>query len=521
MSTTVRSPVIRRAVALLICVPLLALEACASARSPGGERAEPIATRRTTEPTLVPRDCGVGDLPVQVDCSWLTVPVNRHARHGSTLRLAVAVVRSPVPNHAPDPVVFVEGGPGFDNLSVNLPRFALPGDVFLQSRDVVLFDQRGTGMSEPRLDCPEVDQARVRELGEAQPFAAKLDARRQAVRQCRRRLEAQGVDLNRFNSEASAADLADLRVALGVRSWNLLARSYGSRLALATMRAHPQGIRSVVLDSAYPPTLGRLDRLPEAVRSAFATLSKACTEEGACRAGAPDLRATVQSIVHRLDAAPFEGTADLGPAVGTVPLVVTGAGAYADLVAALANTGAIPALPSTITALANGDTTALKQGANAVSLANGTADGAFLSIECADSAQRELTQRAKRLLAAPGQLGDLVLVLAEPYCHDWRVAPLPASFNDAVKSDIPTLVLAGAFDPLTPPGYGRAVANTLTNATFVDFPASSHGVLNLTGTAQPSDACVVAIVARFVVDPNGAVDTQCAKSATPRFAAGR
>jgi pimeloyl-ACP methyl ester carboxylesterase len=512
--------VIRRVAVLLLCLFVLPLEACGSAQNQREAIGAATPAPRTRNPTLTPRDCGVDGLAVPVDCSWLTVPMNRRDHDGEKVRLAVAVIRSLEPKPASDPIVFLEGGPGADNIAANLAKLAQPRDLFLQSRDVVVFDQRGTGMSEPRLDCQEIKQARVQALAQARPYATQLEDRQRAARQCRERLQREGVDLNHFDTENSAADLADLRIALGVRSWNLFARSYGTRLALTAMRSHPEGIRSAVLDSVYPPTTGRLDRLSVSVRSALATLSKACKADPWCRSQVPDLGPAVQSVVDQYDRVPFQGVADVGPPFGTVPAVVTGAGAFADLVNALANTGAIPTLPATVRALANGDPAALQQGVSAVTFLNNTAEGAFLSIECADSAQRKLTNRAKRLLASPGELGELVLELAEPYCPSWGVESLPSSFNRTVESDVPTLVLAGAFDPLTPVSFGKEVAKRLANATFVEFRASAHGVVNLTGTTRPSDSCVVTIVVRFVADPSGAVDTACAESVRVRFAHG-
>ena len=115
---------------------------------------------------------------------------------------------------------------------------------------------RGSGLSEPSLNCPEVDKAilaRFTKLGSYEEEAAE---RRAAVKTCRDRLVAEGIDLNQYDSEASATDLDDLRKAMNVDTWNLLGVSYGTRLALATMRSHPQGIRSVLLDSVYPTTVG-------------------------------------------------------------------------------------------------------------------------------------------------------------------------------------------------------------------------------------------------------------------------
>ena len=65
------------------------------------------------------------------------------------------------------------------------------------------------------------------------------------------RLVGEEINLAAYNSPASAADLNDLRLALGYKEWNLYGRSYGGRLALTVMRDYPTGIRSVILDSPY------------------------------------------------------------------------------------------------------------------------------------------------------------------------------------------------------------------------------------------------------------------------------
>src|SRR5690606_39073830 len=97
---------------------------------------------------------------------------------------------------------------------------------------------RGTGYSQPFLGCYGDEEA------EDNLAYARL---------CHADLTAQGIRLNAYTSAENAADIADLRVALGYEQVNLYGISYGTRLALTIMRDHPQGIRSVVLDSVYPP----------------------------------------------------------------------------------------------------------------------------------------------------------------------------------------------------------------------------------------------------------------------------
>ncbi len=462
------------------------------------------AVPTSSDPELEPRDCGATDLPREVDCYWLPVPMDRNQPDGPEIQLAVEVLRSPAPDPAADPVVFLQGGPGYGSVGMDLS-----GAIFLASRDLVLFDQRGTGLSEPRLDCPERVQARLDTAATAAPFDVELDEWRRATLACRDRLRGDGVDLEQFNSESSAADLADLRVALGVDGWNLWATSYGTRLALTTMRSHPEGIRSVILDSVYPPTVSRLERAREATGGAFDEVAASCERDPTCAAAVPDVAATIEAAVAQLDANPLVATATL-PDAGTIPLTITGADTYDDLIGAVAaptRNASVPAIARDVTA---GRTEILPAFAQQLPFQNARADGAFLSIECADSARRLRQTETDALLDEPGELATYVLSLAEPYCDEWGVAALGESFNRRVSSDIPTLVLAGSFDPLTPPSDSRAAAGTLANATYVEFEGLGH-------TPTLVELCAAELSAVFVVDPDAPVDTACAEGIGPRF----
>ena len=125
-----------------------------------------------------------------------------------------------------------------------------------------------------------------------------------AIKACRDRLAATGVDLAAYNSTENAADIADLRVALGIDSWNVYGVSYGSKLALIVLRNHPQGIRSVVLDSVSPATNNIVETWWSAPASSFKAIFAACAAQPACAAAYPNLEADFTATVNRLDATP-------------------------------------------------------------------------------------------------------------------------------------------------------------------------------------------------------------------------
>lgn len=170
------------------------------------------------------------------------------------------------------------GGPGGETLAILDVFFADAFLPFLRDRDLVIFDQRGVGLSEPSLVCPEIRQL-SRELLDDDLSAATLGLELEAWRRCRDRLLAEGVDLSAYNSAASAADVVALRTALGYESWNLLGVANGSRLELTVMRDDPDGVRAVVLDSAYPPHRSTVKELPANFDRALGVLFAGCAQD--------------------------------------------------------------------------------------------------------------------------------------------------------------------------------------------------------------------------------------------------
>jgi pimeloyl-ACP methyl ester carboxylesterase len=246
----------------------------------------------------------------------MEVPENRDDPSSATVRIAVTVVKSRSATPETDPVVQITGGPGGSGLS-QLGFWST--SPLLDHRDMVLFDQRGAGASEPSLDCPERDAALATNLGRAEPYEVEVETYRDALAACRVRLLEAGADLDQYDTESVAADLADLRVALGVDEWNLYGISYGSRIALATMRSHPEGIRSVVLDSAYPPGVGSLADLHARGDAAFDAFYDACAADAACAASYPDLESTLEAVVDRYNETPITARPISAPPPGSAP----------------------------------------------------------------------------------------------------------------------------------------------------------------------------------------------------------
>ncbi len=458
------------------------------------------AARYETAPCEFPVPAGVS-----VECGWLTVPENRaKPDNGREVRLHVAIFRSTRPNPPPDPIVYLEGGPGVDALE-RLPLvFDLRFRPFLANRDFILYDQRGTGYSTPSLACPELTKLSFDMLPMDIRAGESSRLWKEAALKCRARLVAEGIDLKQYNTLINAADLEDLRLALGYEQWNLLGSSYGTRLALTAMREYPQGIRSVVLDSTRPLQINE-SQTPADAERAFQMLFRGCATDPTCNAAYPDLERVFYDLVEQLNTTPVT-LPGVDPLTGrTYDVLINGDTMIGTLLQAMYSTEIIPLLPRAIYDAARKGQFDLwvRLIMNHVSQSDYFSYGAMYSARCYDEILFETREDLARADEAfPHQQDVFDMASFWDICNAWGVGSAPPVENQPVRSAIPTLILAGAYDPATPPDDGRVAAATLQNSFFFEFPASGHGVI-LDG------GCPLSIAFAFLDNPRRKPDATC------------
>lgn len=453
-------------------------------------------------------------------CGYLLVPEDRSKEDGLTVEIAVVIIESHSSAPKPDPILYLEGGPGGSAL--------LGIDDWLESplrdeREIILFDQRGTGFSWPNLDCPETDAF---ESGEAPEGVLQIEA----VETCRDRLRDFGVDLTAYNSAASAADVADLRVALGIEEWNLFGISYGTRLALTVMRDYPSGIRSVVLDSVYPPNVDAYTVGAQTQADSILALLDACAADDDCSEWYPNLEEELFSVIDMLNTQPVEAD----------EYFYYGDDLVNALISSLYDSEQIPQLPFVINEAVNGNHDAwidLSEGgfqarkgyldnaqlhlwrqvqrqAQRQDVAEDPEDaqGMFYSVECHEEAPFGNMELARDMMEDyPVQLAEPLLAELEEFyaaCAIWGADEAGEIEREAVVSDIPTLLLAGELDPVTPASWAQLAAETLSTHFYVEIPRGGHSV-------SSDGDCVMGIIVDFYNDASTAPDAECARAPRP------
>ncbi len=429
-----------------------------------------------------------------VKCGYVTVPENRNKPGGVTVQLAVAIFKSPSAQNDPRPVVRLEGGPGgpsLDNWAHYITSSNLPSFVF--NHDLIMFDQRGTGYSTPSLKCPEVLQLQYATLNTHLNASASERLQLQALRSCHDRLVKSGVDLNAFNSLENAADVHDLIMALGYKQANLYGVSYGTRLALTTMRLFPSVIHSVVLDSVYPPQENRTD-LPSTAQRVFNILFQGCATNTHCNTLYPHLDSVFYQLVTDLNANPVHFQTTNITTLKNYNVVMAGDDFVFVLFSALYATQIIPVLPKMIFQVRHHDYTLLSQIYGDVEFDDTFSDGMFYSDECSED--WSFLKHSDISMALQGITPQIQPALRNDLqqeydsCQLWNVQKAPAIQKQPVVSTIPTLVLSDEYDPITPPANGKLAAQTLKNSYYFLFPGLGHG-------AEYNSSCVNSIISAF------------------------
>jgi pimeloyl-ACP methyl ester carboxylesterase len=453
------------------------------------------------------------DLGAEFSCGYLTVPENRAHPDGRTIKIGVASARAQSPDPGRDPLVYLTGGPG--GTAIGSAQALVRQLDINRDRDVIFVDQRGTLHADPLLSCPEIDHYLDESTGMS--ILAASTARRDldAVHACRTRLASAPYDLSAYNTTENAADIADLRTALKIDNWHVYGVSAGSDLALQLLRDHPDGIKSVVLDSVVPPQTNLMTQLWPTAAEGYRALFDGCAAQSRCAAAYPNLARDFTTTVQRLTKTPLSVHLPAENGQPARRVVLDGYTLANLVVVASLSRGSYAALPQTIAAIAKGDGTAAAKAVLAgIPPAGLTGYGLTYGVFCREGAA--FTDPAALLAAARQALPGLpteVLSL-QPQgarfmdeCGVWNVGRANPAVHTPTNSDVPALLITGTFDAVTPPSQADEAAKTLRHGKVVRFPGLGHDVF------IASD-CGRRIVADFLSRPD-TYDTHCADTMQP------
>jgi pimeloyl-ACP methyl ester carboxylesterase len=470
-------------------------------------------------PAFEPADCmfdplipGMRDETIR--CGYLTVPEQRRGEDddGRTIRLAVAILESTGHNPSPDPLFIAQGGPGgstidtYANLLVDHP--------LRQERDLVLFDQRGTLYSEPNLLCPESFDA-TSEL-----LAADIEESRM-IEPPDRGCVPPAVDRRRTSTWQPTT------------AWKMPPTSRICASPWATTRststASPMARCSVFISCAtFPTTFAasfwmawlrlRPTSSPGSRRARSASSANSSTPAGTMSNvlnSIPDLEDRFFALVEQLNENPATITLTDPETGERTQATLWGDDVIDFLFQMFYVSGSVGALPAAIADVERGDYSYLETMFSVFLFDRSMSEGMYNSVICAEEADFTSTDalvdgvRPEFAESIAEELEDMI-----DGCAQWDVPVLPGEVNNPVESDIPTLLLSGLFDPITPPQFAEMAQETLPNSYNFVLPTGGHGV------AFAVDDCIDRIVDDFLDDPLTEPSSGCLNRVEPiEFAA--
>ncbi len=435
-------------------------------------------------------------------CGRLTVPEDWSVPDGPRLILPFLILPALGTDVRPDPIVYLGGGPGPSGLE-NFAEFSTLRTLRAH-RDLIFIEYRGVGVSEPSFPCRS-----VAEFSEA-AFAA-----------CWELALAEGMDPAHYNTKNAARDVRALRRALDIDRWNVWGISYGTTTAQLLSDIDGEGTRSVTLDSPTSPSVEIARADLESRLDGFSTIFAACASDPACGDDFVDLKTTLESDFAALSREPWEhGSLTLSATFGSS----LDGDAY---LRTLSNLHHLQ-VPAAIDAIGRRDAQRLAEVQSArpfTGLSTPASSGfpAFealanisfsVSVYCAEEAPYyDLDTRPVQTQEPwPAEIvASPALHLTWESCAGWPTPAAPPSDVDLVRNDIPTLILTGQFDNLTPKRQGEIVQQGLDNSILIDLPNTAHATV-------PTQPCAESLMADFLENPDAGPDTSCLRDiSAPEF----
>lgn len=428
--------------------------------------------------------------PNRVSCGFISVPENREVPDSRLIRIAFAKITAQASIEdakdsedddealvtRPDPIIYLTGGPGV-GIEYYVGRF-LEHDLS-KTRDLYILNQRGIGISEEL--CPYY-AATSRERVLADNLKDQESENAQRMKACFKAATERGVDLSAYNTVENARDVRALRQALGFETWNVWGISYGSHLGQMLVNVDPQGIRALVLDAIVPNDLVDLMRIHRWVARNHANIFNECARQNApiCEG----LEAAFYAAGNKLTANPVVVDAfdeELFPSGrASVPSQIA---AFAPFVM-LYEQDEYPAIPavmrSIIDMIEDSDLEVFQALANDPEVFSGISEGMGSAIRCLDGyAAAEASIAAQDLQENFGfDQGAFTLEgskLMAQACVDSGLAPRDRKDYQLIQSDIPTLIVNGDWDPITPPPLAERIAPGFKNGRLIIVPYAGHG----------------------------------------------
>jgi pimeloyl-ACP methyl ester carboxylesterase len=460
--------------------------------SEGATLAKPFTQCRLTDPMQL--------RSIEAECAEVSV-FETDAESGRRITLSVARIPAINRRKQIDPIVILAGGPG-QGAQLSFTAASMVFSRTGRQRDILLLDQRGTGRSNI-LSC----MTESRSASEA--FAVDAATFIKLNENCLERLRSTS-ELGAYTTSRAVRDLDAVRALFGYETLNLYAASYGTRVAQHYARRYPSRVRSMVLDGVVAPQTVLGPGISLDAQAALDGIWMRCNADKQCRENFGDMQTKTKALQTQLKRSPPRVEIQ-NPRTGIIESFDFGAeqlavvlrfGSYDQNFSAM--------LPLVVTEAVRGNfrpigTLFLM---TAGSVQEVIALGMHNSVVCSEDVPRFSAVSVDRAAVAATYLGTGFLDALPQVCRNWPRGLVDKDFFEPLVSDIPTLLLSGSLDPVTPPGDAERVTRSLKNSRHLVFEGSGHGQLGI--------PCMDRVLANFYgnADPK-ALDVRCLDQRMP------
>ncbi|MBA6291960.1 alpha/beta fold hydrolase [Colwellia sp. MB3u-70] len=425
---------------------------------------------------LTLESCHIKGIRQQVQCGTYVAPENYAKPDGTKIDINFVVLPAIDNSTEKLPLMFLAGGPGQAAAELSAQIYRGFNEI-RKTRDLILIDQRGTGKSHP-LQCEDaLDMDPYTSLPEDFSLAD--------IEQCIAQLKG---DLSQYNSENAIRDFDAVRGALGHQQVHIYGGSYGTRAGLVYMRMFPTSLKSVVLDSVGPIEVP-IGLFGKSVEHSFIKLIENCQNEESCATQYPELAKEFTAITHKLSQAPV--TVEIAhPRLGTKTAFTISKDKFiSSIQMQLYSMETRSLVPLLIHQAYLGNYMPL---AGIIAQSEGGMGiyiGLHFNIVCNEDFPK-ISDDMKAVDADNNFAKGMSLVMVGKACAAWPTYQPSADFYQTVTADIPTLIMSGELDPVTPASNGEK--------SHVNLPNSHHIISKNNAHIVASTTCGIKIVNEFL-----------------------
>ena len=440
------------------------------------------------------------------DADWTATITCGELQTPDSFDLPVVILHNDAEKRRADPIVYLQGGPGAsarlhtDGIKswLNWMRYSNT------ERDLILIDTRGTGRSKPALVCSEYNQFNQQLLLKNITLGDELSKGYDVAVKCFSSLVQANskLDYRNFGTQKSAQDIRALMEQLAYPEWNILGVSYGTRLALEIAlqeQQKPQTVKlkSMVLDSVYPAGFGGVQTWPQVLDEGMQQFFTGCSAQQECvqklNTASASLEQQFMQTLGYLQVNPIQVTIRRWDGEAPVNFVVNDHRFLSATFAAVYNPNDWPMIIDAMSAVVERRADLLKPLFEPYINNSMTSDFnslTFTAVDCADNAVLSETNYTTELMRYP---------LLQEYTKDqwhYQLCHYLSSEAPLVRAapHVPTLMLAGELDPITPVSWAQTVHQQWPQSQLRVREKIAHSVLG-------SDVCLLEHLDTFFDQP--------------------